>query len=176
MATRKRKYARYPSYFGKLDCMGLFNVAEKHGMEVIQCYKIDMHVVAEVGLYGTSSQMKAVEAEWAEHGNTLKRGNRKLAFGVDLNRPREQWVSVVMARAKANAVSTKGSRVRRKIRGRTVRLPPGYRDLRADELPKTSDIAWNEGAEVFEPIDRAAIEYEGKRRFKEMAHLILRRV
>ena len=174
--TRKRKYARYPSCFGKLDCRGIANVAIKHGMEVITCRKTDWHCHNEVGLYGTSAQMKAVEAEWTSHGNAPKPRGFKGFFPVNLNKPRAEWASVVIAAAKQRAISTKGGRRRCKTRmGRTVTLPPGYRKLRESELPRKSDIAWFDGAGIWEPIDWASVKRHGKRRFKEQANLILRK-
>lgn len=173
--SRKRKYARYPSCFGELDCLAIMNVAIKHGMEVITCRKPNMHCFNEVGLYGTSAQMRAVEAEWNSHGNTSKPPGFTAVFKVNLKRDRAEWLSVKVAAAKQRAISTKGGVKRCRIRGmRTVTLPLGYRKLRSRELPRKSDIAWDCTAGVFVPIDWADVERIGKRQFKEQAHLILR--
>lgn len=175
--NRKRKYAKYPSCFGKLDTRGIFNVAVKHGMEVITCRKPDMHCYNEVGLYGTPDQMEAVEAEWTANGNEPKPRGFKAVFKVNLDVPRERWASVEMEAAKVNKISTRGGTVKaRTKRGRQVTLPPGYRALRDREMPRKSDIAWNEGAEQFEPIDWEDVERCGKQFFKRHANLIARAV
>jgi hypothetical protein len=173
---RKRKYARYPSCFGKLDCRGIMRIAMKYGMEVIQCRKPALHCYNEVGLYGTREQMEAVEAEWNRHGNTPKPRGFKGYFPVDLKLPRAQWASVLAAAAKERAISTRGgSRKCKTSRGETVRIPPGYRELRPRELPRKTDIAWCYAAAVFEPIDWESVERLGPQRFKEAADLILRK-
>lgn len=90
--ARKEAFAKYPTIFGKLKLRQLCVVAQKHGMEVISACKPDMHVHAEIGLYGTRKQMKAVQAEWDKNGNTQKPRSFKAVFGVNLNRPRDQWL------------------------------------------------------------------------------------
>ena len=90
--TPKRKYARYPVIFGKLDLSGLVDVARNKGMQVITAYKPDMHVCAEIGLYGTPQAMKSTEDEWKAKGHKLKSARRKsLVFGVNLNIPKAEW-------------------------------------------------------------------------------------
>lgn len=93
-ADKKRKYARYPMIFGKLDLKGLVDVAKSKGMQIITAYKPDMHVCAEIGLYGTPHAMKSTEKEWEAKGHKLKKSAKRknLVFGVNLNRPRAEWV------------------------------------------------------------------------------------
>lgn len=171
----KRKYAKWPSALGDLDCHGIYDVAMKHGMEVICCSKPDMCCWNSVGLYGTPSQMQSVEAEWNRHGNKTDRRKPKGAWPVNLDRPRSRWASREIEAAKENKISNRGGTVKARTKGgRTVVLPKGYRLLTGRELPKKSDIAWNEGARQFEPIDYEDVEKVGKKRFKERAYLLAR--
>ncbi len=97
---RKRKYARYPLAFGDLYCDGVTLIAERNGMEVIQCYKPPMNCWIHIGVFGTHEQMNRTEAEWASHGNTPSHKNSRSVFGVNLKRPREQWASSQKVRQK----------------------------------------------------------------------------
>lgn len=91
---RKRKYAKYPDCFGKLRLGQLVEVAEKHGMLVMSGSKVGMHVFNEIGLYGTPSQMTAVESEWIANGHKMKPRSFRAIFGVNLKLPRSEWYSV----------------------------------------------------------------------------------
>lgn len=171
----KKKFEKHPSCFGKLDCRGIYAVAVKHGMEVIQCRKGDMMCFNDVGLYGTTSQMKAVEAEWTANGNEPKPRSFKAVFGVNLDLPREQWASVAIAEAKKHAISNEGGTLKCQSRnGDNVTAPPGYRLLAENELPRKSDIAWNSGAQIFEPVDMEGVKHHGEKFFKEHVALLLR--
>ena len=92
MKESKRKYARYPTIFGNLDTLGLCNVARANGMQIISAWKPDMHVCAEIGLYGTPSAMRKTDNEWTASGNKLKRKKKGLHFGVDLSLQLIDWV------------------------------------------------------------------------------------
>lgn len=92
MSAQRLKFAKYPCCFGERKLRDLCVVAQGLGMEVIAAYKPNMHVYNEIGLYGTRSQMKAVEAEWAKTGNTLKPRSFTAVFGVCLEIPREHWL------------------------------------------------------------------------------------
>lgn len=50
--------------------------------------------------------MKAVEAEWTANGNEPKPRGFTAVFGVSLDLPREEWVSVKIAEAKKQKVKT----------------------------------------------------------------------
>jgi hypothetical protein len=176
MKDKRIKFAKYPSCFGKLDCKGIMEVALKHGMEVIACRKPDMHVHNEVGLYGTRKQMKTVEAEWTANGNTPKPRSFSAVFGVDLNIPKRQWVSVKIAASKKNAIPvTDGWDCDLQHVGKQVKAPKGYRPLRSDELPEASDIAYDLTLELWTPIDSDKFEYYGLQRIKEVSYAILRK-
>lgn len=175
-ANQKRKFARYPSCLGDLDTRGIYNVAIEHGMEVIRCYKPDMCCWNSVALYGTAAQMEAVEAAWNAAGNETERGVPKSAWPVSMDIPREQWSSVMIEAARKNKISNQGGTIKARTRmGMIVTLPPGYRVLNGREVPKQSDIAWNDGAEQFEPIDWEDVEKCGKRFFKNHANLLARK-
>lgn len=153
------------------------DVAIKHGMEVIECRKPDMHVHNEVGLYGTREQMKAVEAEWTANGNTPKPRNFHAVFKVNLDQPREKWVTTRLAAAKQAAISNEGGTIKLIARnGDEVVAPLGYRSLIRGEIVCKSDIAWDGTAKVWNPVDLEMVEYYGPKRFTECANLILRRI
>ena len=174
--NHKRKYAKYPSAFGELDCRGIAEVAMKHGMEVISCRKPNFHCFNEIGIYGTSEQMKAVELEWNSYGNEPKPRNFNAYFPVNLAVPRKRWVSVMIVESRKNAISTKGGKERYRTKhGRNLTIPLGYRVLRSREMPSKDDIAWNASAQVFEPIDWGDVKSYGKPFFKKHAVLILRK-
>ena len=94
-AMTKRRYARYPDCFGRMDLMQLVDCARKHGMSVIVAYKPGLHVHNEIGLYGTAEQMRAVERDWHLAGHALKPRGFRAVLGVDLGTPRESWVDAV---------------------------------------------------------------------------------
>lgn len=175
MPGAKRKYARYPSCFGKLGCREIADVAEKHGMLVINCFKGDVCCWNSVGLYGTPEQMKAVESEWAENGNELaKRGQRGLRR-VSLDTHRSKWATVVNAERRKLALVGDGELFRARGEEELVRAPVGYRELTESELPDDGDICWEYGVRAFLLIDLEQLGSAGKARFKERAFLILRK-
>jgi len=135
-----------------------------------------MHVYNEIGLYGTASQMKATESDWEAAGNTLKPRGFRSVFGVPLKRARKDWVDTQIAEAKERALSTRGGRmVRLWHGGGRVRAPKGYRLLVDSEFPLESDVAWNAGANVWEPIDGKSLHSCGPQNFKKRAYGIIRK-
>lgn len=88
----KRKFARYIMYLGAgMTVREMVDVARKNGMQVIRGWKPDMHVFAEIGLYGTPQQMQATENAWITKGLRVCVSKPSAAFGVNLNLPRPQW-------------------------------------------------------------------------------------
>lgn len=88
----KKKFARYPSVFGKYSLTELCDIARKNGMKIIVAYHPDMHVSNEIGLYGTQSQMIKTESEWGKGDKDLLKFNRRNVFGVSLTMPKNKWV------------------------------------------------------------------------------------
>ena len=173
---RKERFARYPSCFGKLDCQGLCDVARGHGMQIISAIKPDMHAYNEIGLYGTKSQMRATERDWTTAGNKLKPRNFTAVFGVDLRVQRKDWVDTCIAKARANAIEVHdGWPCNLNHSKETVLAPEGFRLLRKNELPCETDVAWNAGAQVWQPIDVEGLSDSGPATFKRQAFAILRR-
>lgn len=176
MKPKMQKFEKHPSCFGKLDCRGIMEVALKHGMEVIACRKADMMCFNDVGLYGTVAQMKTVEAEWTANGNEPKPRSFRAVFGVSLDVPREQWVSVKIAEARKRAISNQGGTLKLVARnGDGVTAPMGYRTLKNSELPRKTDIAWNAGAQVWEPVDMESVKQHGLKFYADHANLVLRK-
>jgi hypothetical protein len=68
-----KRFDKYPSVFGKLCLGALCAIARRHGMYVIAGYKPSMHVYNEIGLYGTSEQMKAVAEAWTAKGSSPRK-------------------------------------------------------------------------------------------------------
>ena len=89
-------FEKYPSCFGKL-CLGdLCAVAWRHGMLITTASKPDMHCYNEIGLYGTSEQMKAVVVEWEASGNKLKPHSFTAVMGVH-HPPVSKWIGIPTA-------------------------------------------------------------------------------
>lgn len=144
-------------------------------MIIMSACKPDMHVHAELGLFGTHAQMKATENAWNAAGNKLKPRGFTAVFGVRLDIPEKDWVDTKLAESRANAVPI-GNGWEFTLRdGTTVLAPEGYRPLAERELPNRSDIAWNYYAKVWEAVDSAALEANGPRHFKDRAHGVVRR-
>ncbi len=93
MAERKKKFAKYPM-IGRLTIGDLCRVARKHGMEVISAVKCGMEVYYQIGLWGTASQARAVEAEWASFECGPLPRSFKSHSKVNVEVPRERWLSV----------------------------------------------------------------------------------
>lgn len=92
MREQKKKFAKYPSIFGKYNLKELIEVARKNGMTIITARKPGMHVCAEIGLYGTKAQMEKTEKQWNKAGNEIERFNRGKHFEVNLKIPKTEWV------------------------------------------------------------------------------------
>ncbi len=167
--VRRKKFAKYTTCFGKLDIRDLRKVAEKHGMLVIRGFKPNFCCWNSIALYGTSEQMAAVETEWKAAGHDTESRKPKGAWTVSVNGPRDEWASIEIQAAKKNRISTKGAteRVYLSCEGKKVLIPYGYRLLTHREKPKQSDIAWNYGAEQWEPIDWACALETGIDEFKK---------
>lgn len=91
-------YALYPTIFGKLKFEEMVAVARKHGMTVINAFKVGMCVSASIALHGTERQKRAVVQEWADHGNTLyPKRKRSLYWVINCDIPRERWADVIEA-------------------------------------------------------------------------------
>lgn len=91
LKERTRRWAKYPCCFGRLTLVGLVTAARDQGMLCIQALKPDMHVYNEIGLFGTSSQMRATEDIWRSNGHELKPRKFTAFAEVDLGRPRADW-------------------------------------------------------------------------------------
>ena len=91
MADLRQKFARYPDCFGELSLQELVAIARKNGMQCIDGYKPSMHAFNGIGLYGTRSQIKKTEEEWMAHGHEMKPRSFRAVFGVDLDRPSDEW-------------------------------------------------------------------------------------
>jgi hypothetical protein len=86
-----KRFARW-IVIGPLDVLELVNVARKHGMRCIAGFKPGMCAFNEIGLYGTSEQMKSTEADWKKAGCKPLSRQPRAAFGFNLNAPEEAWV------------------------------------------------------------------------------------
>ena len=96
-SNRKRRWARYVS-IGPCDLTRLVWIARRNGLLCISARKPDMHFYNEIGLYGTRAQVEATEREWrAIRSGETRLGHEVLArkpsaaFGVHLERARDQW-------------------------------------------------------------------------------------
>lgn len=144
-------------------------------MVIMSAYKPDMHVHAEIGLFGTASSMKATEAAWAAAGNNLKPRGFTAVRGVHLDIPRKDWVDTRLAESKSAAIPIGNGWPFQLRDGSMVQAPDGYRPLQKRELPRKPDIAWNYYSKVWEPIDFGAVQKYGPRCFKDRAHGIVRK-
>ena len=95
----KRKWKRWV-LMGKLSLMELVNVARKQGMVCICAFKMSMFVHNQIGLYGTSKQMKATEKTWRSKGHNVTNRKPSYAFSIDLNKPREEWADKQSVKSK----------------------------------------------------------------------------
>ena len=89
MATRKWK--RWV-LMGKLSLTELVDIARSNGMMVICGYKVSMCVHNQIGLYGTSEQMKQTEQTWSENGHEVASRQPSYAFSCDVDISRDKWV------------------------------------------------------------------------------------
>lgn len=94
MPEKRRRFAVYPSCFGRLSLGGLVIVARREGMQVISASKPDMHAFNEIGLFGTPTQKRAVVRTWNLYGNELKPRSFHAHFPVRLDLPRGKWLDV----------------------------------------------------------------------------------
>jgi hypothetical protein len=95
--TGMKRFAKYPSCFGDLCLGALCSIARRHGMYVITASRPNMHCYNEIGLYGTTEQMKAVTEEWAAHGNVLKPRSFRAVFEINKNIPAANWLDIPAA-------------------------------------------------------------------------------
>ncbi len=88
---QKRKWKRWV-LMGKLSLRELVEVARKQGMIIIHGSKVSMCVHNQIGLYGTSAQMKQTERVWIEKGHEVTSRQPSYAFSCNVDIPRDQWV------------------------------------------------------------------------------------
>jgi hypothetical protein len=145
-------------------------------MVIMSACKPDMHVHAEIGLYGTKKQMQSTEDVWITAGNTLKPRGFTAVFGVNLDIPEKDWVDTRLAESKANAIPVVNGWEFTLRDGSIVLAPEGYRPLNERELPsKEKDICYNFYAKVWEQIESSGLEANGPAHFKDRCHGVIRR-
>ena len=88
---RKRKWKRWV-LIGPLSLRQLAAVARNKGMRVIHASKCSMCVHNQIGLYGTSAQMRQTEKEWACYGHEITNRQPSYAFSCPVDIPEAEWV------------------------------------------------------------------------------------
>jgi hypothetical protein len=177
MNAAKKKFARYPSCVGELDCQGLCDMARKNGMKIISACKPGMDLFSQIGLYGTAAQMEKTEREWTAAGNELKPAKFKSVFRVNLNIPEEDWEDTVTEwfRAHAVEVGSNGWQCKLAFNGGAVLAPQGYRKLRASEPTTINDIAWHADLGLWTAIRQKDIDHCGAADYAKFAYCVLRK-
>lgn len=88
---RKHKWKRWV-LMGSLSLKELVDVARQKGMRCICAYKISMCVHNQIGLYGTSEQMKLTETQWIGNGHEITNRQPTYAFSCDVDKPQKKWI------------------------------------------------------------------------------------
>lgn len=88
---RKRKWKRWV-LIGKLSLKELADVARENGMRIICGFKVPMCVHNQIGLYGTSAQMKATGRAWAGHGHKITNRQPSYAFSISVDKHKTEWI------------------------------------------------------------------------------------
>ncbi len=91
ISMAKRKWKRWV-LMGKLNLNEMVEIARKQGMIIISGSKVSMCVHYQIGLYGTSAQMKQTEGAWIESGHKVTNRQPGYAFSCDVDIPRSGWV------------------------------------------------------------------------------------
>lgn len=174
---RGKKFAKYPSIFGKLKLAELCQVARDHGMVVICGCKPDMHCRAEIGLYGTPEAMALTEDIWEAAGNDKKKPGERGTFKVDLDRKQEDWVDVQEATALRTAVPVLKKTAWKFQLGHgagEVDAPGGWRKLKKGEVPAAGDISYNCKMQVWHPVKPKDLEYYSPEGYLKNAYGVIR--
>ncbi len=88
---KRRKWKRWV-LMGKLSLKELVDVARGEGMKCICGNKVSMCVHNQIGLYGTSQQMKQTEKRWNDNGHKVVNRQPGFAFSCNVNIPESEWV------------------------------------------------------------------------------------
>ena len=84
----KRKWKRWVLLVSPTK---LLETAKSVGMACISCGTVSMCVHTQIGLYGTSEQIKKLEAIWKEKKYEFVNRQPTYAFDITVNKPREDW-------------------------------------------------------------------------------------
>ncbi len=88
---KRRKWKRWV-LMGKLSLRELVDVARDKGMRCICAHKVSMCVHNQIGLYGTSEQMKQTEKWWIDNGHKVVNRQPSYAFSCNVDKPEAEWV------------------------------------------------------------------------------------
>ena len=88
---KKRKWKRWV-LIGKLSLKELVDVARDEGMRCICGNKVSMCVHNQIGLHGTSEQMKRTEKRWIGNGHKVVNRQPSYAFSCNVDIPEARWV------------------------------------------------------------------------------------
>ena len=77
---------------GRLDLKQLVDIARNTGMRCICAFKYGMFVHNQIGLYGTSSQMKQTEKIWAGKGHKFTNRQPSHAYSCRVDVPETRWI------------------------------------------------------------------------------------
>ena len=88
----KKKWKRWAVL---VDTIKLVDIARSNGMCCICGFKAPMFVHSQIGLYGTSEQMRLTEKQWEKNGYDFTSRQPSHAYSIDVDKPQKDWVDPV---------------------------------------------------------------------------------
>ena len=88
---KRRKWKRWV-VIGKLSLQELADVARANNMRIICGFTVGGCVHYQIGLYGTSDQMKQTQKRWIDNGHEVVNRQPSYAFSCDVDKPEADWV------------------------------------------------------------------------------------
>ncbi len=88
----KRKWKRWVVAYCKPSLKELVDIARNNGMKCIKAFKMSMFTHFQIGLYGTSDQMRATEKRWLADKVEFTNREPTHAFAINVDIPVQKWV------------------------------------------------------------------------------------
>ena len=88
----KKKWKRWA---GLVNTIELVDIARNNGMRCICGFKVPMYVHSQIGLYGTSKQMRLTEKQWKEKGYDFVNRQPSYAYPINVDKPQKDWVDPI---------------------------------------------------------------------------------
>ena len=74
------------------DLKKLADIARDNGMRCICGFTVPMFVHSQIGLYGTSAQMRLTEEHWKKVGYEFTNRQPSYAYSIEVDIPKDDWV------------------------------------------------------------------------------------